>query len=173
MGIRIAFHWDKVDEKVVIGYRDKRGMLIAALTRYSEERIERLAQSFRAKHPSRDVLRHALLYYIQAVTDLDRFRACFITNTALELTPEDTEVAHLINRIFRRMVALWTEAATRARNEGYIDLTLDAVVVGNYLLCVVQGLRVLGKIYDRQELTNMVDMALRALEPRPAQLSKA
>jgi TetR/AcrR family transcriptional regulator, transcriptional repressor for nem operon len=145
-------------------YGDKKGMLLAALKFYSEGRITRLARSLRGKHPSREVLRQALLYYIETPSDLDRIRACFITNTALELTPQDHEVAELIERIFRRMAGLWTEAAVRARADGFFNADLDEQTAGNYLLCAAQGLRVLGKVYNRRELTAIVDMTLRGLE---------
>ncbi|MEJ0000860.1 MAG: TetR/AcrR family transcriptional regulator [Verrucomicrobiota bacterium] len=154
-------------------YGDKKGILMAALAHYSEGRVARLARSLRKRNLGRNVLREGLLYYVQTASDLERARACFITNTALELTPQDPGVAQLVERVFRRMAALWTEAALRARDEGFFDLKLDAMAAGNYLLCVAQGLRVLGKIYREKELTDMVDMALRALEERPAQSSKA
>jgi TetR/AcrR family transcriptional repressor of nem operon len=145
-------------------YRDKKGIFMAALARYSEMRITRLATSLETRHPTRRVLRNALLYYIQTGSDLERERACFITNTALELTPQDPEVASLIERTFRRMALLWAESAIRAKDEGLFDSALDAVALGNYLLCVVQGLRVLGKVYNNKELSDVVDLALRALE---------
>ena len=145
-------------------YRDKKGILLAALTRYSEGRILRLAESLRSERPDRALLREALLYYIQTVSDLDRVRACFITNTALELTPQDREVADLIAQIFRRMAALWTDAVGRARGNGFFNPHLDQETAGNFLLCAVQGLRVMGKICDQRELTAIVDMTLRGLE---------
>jgi TetR/AcrR family transcriptional repressor of nem operon len=145
-------------------YGDKKGMLLAAMARYSEERIARLAQSLTAKQPNREVLRKALLYYIQTAVDLNRARACLITNTALELAPEDKDVTKLIERIFRRMAALWAGAAARAREKGFFNPNLDEKTAGNYLLCVVQGLRVMGKICNQKELTAIVDMTLRGLE---------
>jgi TetR/AcrR family transcriptional repressor of nem operon len=145
-------------------YGDKRGILLAALARYSEERIARLAGSLDADQPGRQVLRDALLYYVETAADLNRARACFITNTALELAPLDREVAELIERIFRRMAELWAGAAARARAGGFLAEGLDERTAGNFLLCVVQGLRVMGKICDRRELTEIVDMTLRGLE---------
>jgi TetR/AcrR family transcriptional repressor of nem operon len=145
-------------------YGDKKGILLAALERYSEGRIARLAESLKSPGPMREVLREALLYYVQTVSDLDRARACFITNTALELTPRDRDVAEMIGRIFRRMAALWADAATRARAEGVFATKLDDRTAGNILLCVVQGLRVMGKICNREELTAIVDSTLNGLE---------
>ncbi|MEI9998094.1 MAG: TetR/AcrR family transcriptional regulator [Verrucomicrobiota bacterium] len=145
-------------------YGDKRGLFLAALDRYSKARIARLTEGLKAGPPGRDVLRRNLTYYFQACTDLDLARACFITNTAMELTPQDREVAGIIDRTFRTMSTLWAQAAVRARAAGAFKTTLDEKAVGDYLYCVVQGLRVLGKIYKPAELETVVDLALRALE---------
>jgi TetR/AcrR family transcriptional repressor of nem operon len=145
-------------------YGDKKGIFMAALVRYSEGRIERLAQSLQVRKPGREVLRDALLYYVETMSDLDRARACFITNTALELTPQDQDVAKLIRSIFSRMALLWTEAVRRGRAEKLFAKDLDFHTAGNYLLCAVQGLRIMGKICSREELRSIVDMTLRGLE---------
>ena len=144
-------------------YGDKRGIFLAALELYCKTRVARLAESLSGP-PGREVLRQGLLYYVQIASDLDLARACFITNTALELTPQDKEVAQVIERIFRRMSALWAAAAVRARDAGAFKTTLNEKSVGDYLYCIVQGVRVLGKIYKPDELTSVVDLALRALE---------
>jgi TetR/AcrR family transcriptional repressor of nem operon len=144
-------------------YGDKRGIFLAALKRYCEARIVRAAVSLTGP-PGREILRNGLLYYIEASSDLDLARACFITNTALELTPQDREVAQVIDHTFRRMSDLWAKAALRARDAGAFKAQLDEKAVGDFLYCIVQGLRVLGKIYKPKELHRVVDLALRALE---------
>jgi TetR/AcrR family transcriptional repressor of nem operon len=144
-------------------YHDKRGIFLAALDYYCKARVKRAAESL-AGPPGREVLRRGLIYYFEASTDLNLARACFITNTALELVPQDREVAAVIERTFRQMSALWAEAAIRARDAGEFQSRIDEKTVGDYLYCIVQGLRVLGKIYEPEELNAVVDLALRALE---------
>ncbi len=146
-------------------FRNKEGMLLAALGHYSEGRIKRLEDSLKADQPpSRDVLREALLYYARTPTDLNRARACFLTNTALEMVPKDREVAQLIERIFRRMACLLAASFVRAQATGLFHSRLDVRAVGNFLLCLTQGQRIVGKVSSEEELTQVVDLALRALE---------
>jgi TetR/AcrR family transcriptional repressor of nem operon len=144
-------------------YGDKHGIFLAALKRYSSWRIG-LAQERLSGPPSRELLRRALAYYFESAVDLSIARACFITNTALELVPQDREVAEIIEHTFRHMSKLWAEAAIRARDAGVFKTKLEEKAVGDYLFCIVQGLRVLGKIYRPDELTDVVNLALRALE---------
>ena len=144
-------------------YGDKHGIFVASLNFYCETRVARAEQSL-AGPASREVLRRGLSYYFESALDISLARACFITNTALELVPQDREVAEVIDRTFRRMSTLWAEAAIRAREAGAFKTKLGKTAVGDYLYCVVQGLRVLGKIYRPDELADVVDLALRALE---------
>ncbi len=144
-------------------YGDKHGIFVAALNRYCESRVARAAESLSGA-PSRETLRRGLAYYFESALDLNLARACFITNTALELVPQDREVAEVIERTFPRMSILWSEVAIRAREAGAFKTKLEKKAVGEYLFCIVQGLRVLGKIYRPDELANVVDLALRALE---------
>ena len=145
-------------------FGDKRGLLLAALARYGEGRIARLAESLHSPNPNRETIRQALLYYTRTASHLNGPRACFITNTALELLPQEREVGALIQQIFRRMATLLAAAVTHAQADGIFARGLDEVAVGNYLLCSIQGLRILGKVYDEKELTRVVDLILRALE---------
>jgi TetR/AcrR family transcriptional repressor of nem operon len=145
-------------------FGDKLGILLAALARYGEGRITRLAESLQSPNPSRETIRQALLYYTRTVSDLNGPRACFITNTALELLPQEREVGALIQGIFRRMEGLLSAAVTRAQADGVFARGLDEETVGSYLLCSIQGLRILGKVFGEAELTRVVDLVLRALE---------
>ena len=145
-------------------FGDKRGLLLAALARYGEGRITRLADSLASSEPGRETIRQALLYYTRTVSELNGPRACFISNTALELLPQEREVGAVIEQIFRRMGGLLGNAITRAQAAGIFSRGLDEAVVGNYLLCSIQGLRILGKVYGEAELTLVVDLILRALE---------
>jgi TetR/AcrR family transcriptional repressor of nem operon len=138
-------------------FGDKRGMLLAALDSYAEKNLARLAESLNSAEPSREVLRSALLYYTRIASVLSGNRGCFVTNTALEMLPDDREVAERVERIFRRMTGLLVAA-------GIFNPELDERAVGNFLLCAIQGLRVLGKVsHDEGELAGIVDMIMRVL----------
>jgi TetR/AcrR family transcriptional repressor of nem operon len=139
-------------------FGDKRGMLLAALDHYAEKNLGRLAESLRSAELSREGLREALLYYARTATTLAGRHGCFVTNTALEMIPDDQEVTERVTRVFRRMVALLTAAIVRGQAAGIFNPELDERTIGNFLLCAIQGLRVLGKVnYDES------DMVMRAL----------
>jgi len=144
-------------------YGDKHGIFVASLNRYCETRVARAEKSLTGP-AGREIPRRGLAYYFESASDLSLARACFMTNSALELVPQDREVAEVIERTFRHMSDLWAEAAIRAREAGEFKTKLGKKPVGDYLFCVVQGLRVLGKIYRPGKPADVVDLALRALE---------
>jgi TetR/AcrR family transcriptional regulator, transcriptional repressor for nem operon len=126
-------------------FGDKKGMLLAALDQYAEKNLARLAESLSSPEPSREVLRSALLYYTRSATVPAGRHGCLVTNTALEMLPRDPDVAERVERIFRRMASLLAAAVIRGQAAGIFNPDLNEREVGDFLLCVILGLRVLGK----------------------------
>ena len=73
-------------------FGDKKGMLLAAIDQYGEKNLARLAESLSSREPTREGLRTALLYYTRTPTVLASRRGCLVTNTALEMLPDDPEI---------------------------------------------------------------------------------
>jgi TetR/AcrR family transcriptional regulator, transcriptional repressor for nem operon len=146
-------------------FGDKKGMLLASIDQYAEKNLARLAESLTSSRTSREGLRNALLYYTRTATVLGSRHGCLVTNTALEMLPDDPDVAQRVERIFRQMASLLAAAVIRGQATGAFQTDLDERAVGNYLLCVIEGLRVLGKIktYAEKDLAPIVDLVLAAL----------
>ena len=146
-------------------FGDKKGMLLAAIDRYAEKNLARFAESLSSAEPSREGLRSALLYYTRTATVLSGRHGCLITNAAMELLPHDPDVAERVERIFRQMAALLSAAVIRGQSAGIFNAKLDERTVGNFLLCVIEGLRVLGKVktYSEKELAAVVEVVMAGL----------
>jgi TetR/AcrR family transcriptional regulator, transcriptional repressor for nem operon len=146
-------------------FGDKKGMMLAAIDQYAEKNLARLAESLGSSEPTREGLRSALLYYTRTATVLAGRHGCLVTNTALEMLPGDPDVEERVERIFRRMTSLLSATVIRGQSTGVFNPNLDERTVGNFLLCVIQGLRVLGKVrsYGEKELAAIVDLVIAAL----------
>jgi len=145
-------------------FGDKRGLLAAAFDRYAQGAVAALKARLDGGGPSREALRGALLHYTRVAAALASRHGCFITNAALELLPAEESLRPHIEETLRRIATLLAAAVHRGQQAGEFDGSLDEKVVGDYLLCIVQGLRVLGKVsLDERELVAVVDMALRIL----------
>nr|WP_216821060.1 TetR/AcrR family transcriptional regulator [Singulisphaera sp. GP187] len=145
-------------------FGDKHGMLLAALDHYAEGAVAKLSERLNPTLPPRDALRAALMHHTRIASALTGLRGCFVTNTALEMLPDDGELSARIESIMRRISTLLAAAVIRGQTAGVFDTALNERAVGDFLLCLTQGLRVLGKIiHDEDQLAAIVDIAMRAL----------
>lgn len=145
-------------------FGDKHGLLVAAFDRYAEGAVARLKERLEADLPPRDALRNALLYYTQVAAKLSGRYGCFITNAAIELLPADEALRPHVESTLRRIASYLAATVVRGQQTGEFNTTLDEQAVSMFLLCVIQGLRVLGKIdTQEQELVSIVDMTMRVL----------
>ena len=146
-------------------FGDKRGMFLAALDQYAEGGLVRLADRLNVTPFTRESMREALLYYTRNVSTLAGGRGCLVTRTAMELLPDDAEVAKRIERFMRRMAALLSASVVRGQASGLFNKELDERIIGNMLLCTIQGLWVLGKVIRNEaELGLIVDAAMKVLD---------
>jgi TetR/AcrR family transcriptional repressor of nem operon len=80
------------------------------------------------------------------------------------MIPSDPDVTLRIESIMRRISTLLAAAVIRGQAEGVFNPGLNEKAVGDFLLCMTQGLRVLGKVvHEEDRLTAAVDVAMRAL----------
>ncbi len=145
-------------------FGDKHGLLVAAFDHYAEGAIARLKERLAADLPPRDALCEALLHYTKVSANLTDRYGCFITNAALELLPNDEVLRPHIESTLRRIATQFSLAIARGQQAGHFDRSLDAEEAGRFLLCMVQGIRVLGKVdMNEAALTSIVEIAMRAL----------
>ncbi|RDU96357.1 TetR/AcrR family transcriptional regulator [Trinickia dinghuensis] len=145
-------------------FGDKHGLLIAAFDRYAEGAVARLKERLSADVPPAEALRGALLHYTKVSGNLLERHGCFITNAATELLPSDEALRPHIESTLQRIATQFSLAIARGQQAGQFDRSLDAEAVGRFLLCIVQGMRVLGKVdMNEMALASIVDMAMRAL----------
>lgn len=69
-----------------------------------------------------------------------------------------------IETTLRRISSHLAAAVARGQQTGEFNPDLDEQEIANFLLCMIQGMRVLGKVnVSEKELVSIVDMAMRAL----------
>lgn len=145
-------------------FGDKHGLLVAAFDQYAEGAIARLKERLKSGAPPRESLRHALLHYTKVSARLSGRHGCFITNAAIELLPADEALRPHIETTLQRIASYLAAAVMRGQQAGEFNATLDEQAVSTFLLCVIQGFRVLGKVSFREkDLVPVVDMTMRAL----------
>ena len=144
-------------------FGDKRGIMLAALDHYTEGSVARLAERLNVSVPPEESLRNALLHYARASMALTGQRSCFISKATLEMQPDDEELHARISAVQRRSATLLAAAVIRGQASGAFKSTLDEKAAAQFLLCIMQGMRVLGRTArDESEMMSIVDVAMSA-----------
>lgn len=144
---------------------DKRGVYLRALDAYIEDAIRKLGEILHANPSPKAAIREAFSRQVEESSGKEGLRGCFVVLSAVEMLPADDEVSARISRLFRRLQDLYAAAIIRAQALGEIDPGLDGRTLARFLVCQIQGMRVLGKAgADRDATRAMVDFALRPLD---------
>lgn len=145
-------------------FGDKHGLLVAAFDRYAEGAIARLKERLQADLPPREALRGALLHYTKVAAQLAGRHGCLITNAAIEMLPADEAFRPHVETTLRRIASQLAATVARGQQAGEFNPDLDEQEIANYLLCMIQGMRVLGKVnVSEKELESIVNITMRAL----------
>jgi TetR/AcrR family transcriptional repressor of nem operon len=145
-------------------FKDKRAVFLAAFDREGAQRGEKLREITNAPKPARDRIRDALIFYAEASQGLEGKRGCLVVGCAAELTTFDADVAQRVIAALRRIETLMTDLIRQGQADGSIPATLDDEATARLLLCVLQGMRVVGKTgRSRKEMTAVVDAAMKLL----------
>lgn len=145
-------------------FGDKRGLFLRALDAYIEDALREVGEALSAEGSAISAIRQALLRNADQSSGVVGLRGCFVVLTATEMLPGDKEVAGRVSRLFRRLEDLYAGAIARAQAAGEIDPKQDAGTLARFLVCQIQGMRVLGKAKaDRADMRAMVDLAMQPL----------
>jgi len=143
-------------------FGDKRSLFRAVLRRYAErsmrERIVRCEML-----PPKAAVRAFIGEIIERSVDGDR-RGCLLVNTALEVTPHDTELGAEVVACFVEIEAFFRRSVAAAQADGSISTDRHPSDLAKLLLGVTLGLRVLARSNpDRELLEGVARSALSLL----------
>ncbi len=126
-------------------FGDKHGLFLRALDRYIDDALARLDTELDPRESALTGLRACVAGYIERTSGANGKRGCLVVATAMELVAHDTEVEHRIGRFFLAMEARLTSAFLRAQTAGELAAGVEPASAARMLLCLLEGLRVVGK----------------------------
>ena len=145
-------------------FSDKRALFLAAFDRYTARRATALQQAVDAKACGRDKLRAMLALYAEFSTGAEGRHGCLVVGCAAEMSTYDPEMADKVKAALQHVEARIQSLIQFGQADGSIPTSVNAEAVSATLLCVLQGLRVVGKVgRSRAALTSAVDQAMRLL----------
>jgi TetR/AcrR family transcriptional repressor of nem operon len=91
-------------------------------------------------------------------------RGCLLVNTAVEVAPNDDEVAAFIHENARQGENAFYDALRRAQEAGEMRADIDPRATARFLLSTIRGMRVTGRItHDRSVFDDIAQTALATL----------
>jgi AcrR family transcriptional regulator len=145
-------------------FKDKRGLYLAAMTHYKDSRDAELRAAIAPARTGRDRVRAALAHYAEASHGERGRLGCMLINSAAELATFDAELARWVATSLRRNETLLATLLQEGLADGSIPAHVDPAVTARLLLCLIQGMRVVGKTGGtRKEALALVDVAMKTL----------
>ncbi len=146
-------------------FKDKRAVFAAAFERYVSVRREQLDQRVQAALNGRNKLRAALTFYVDSSYGVEGQRGCLVVGSATELAIFDHEIANMVKESINKNEAFLVKLIQEGLADGSIKPTVNPKATARLLLCVLQGMRVMGKSgRTKAEMAVVVDVAMKVLD---------
>lgn len=146
-------------------FGDKKSLFLKALDCYADAGLQELGATLAAPGSVKAAIRAALGIYVPLSAGDTGQRGCMVMATAAEMLPHDAEVEARVRDVFRRIQALLADAVRRGQTAGELAIDQDASDVARFLVCQIEGMRLLGKVgATRPDMAAVVDAAMRSLD---------
>lgn len=145
-------------------FKDKRAIFLAAFDREGKRRGEKLGRLLRTAKSGRDRIRVALTFIAESSHGVEGKRGCLIVGTAAELATFDAEVAQRVTAALHQTERLMVDLIRQGQADGSIPAAIDRKVTARLMLCLLQGMRVIGKTgRKRTAMRAVADAAMKLL----------
>jgi len=126
-------------------FRDKRAVFLAALDRHILLRKEQIAAAAHSSKPARERLGDVLAFFVESSKGIEGRRGCMVVGSAVELAIVDREVAIRVNASIGKNEAFLADLIRQGQMDKSISAGIDPEATARVMVCLTQGLRVVGK----------------------------
>jgi TetR/AcrR family transcriptional regulator, transcriptional repressor for nem operon len=145
-------------------FKDKKAIFLAAFDREEMIRGGKLRRIISTAESGRDRIHAALNFYAESSHGVEGKRGCLIVGTAAELATFDADVSQRVKAALLRAETLMSELIRQGQSDGSIPAAIDSKVTARLMLCLLQGMRVIGKTgRTRTEMMTVADAAMKLL----------
>lgn len=146
-------------------FTDKRAVFLAALDHQSAQRSAEFMEAINVARTGREKLRCALMFYADLSCGAEGRRGCLVVGTAVELATFDSEIATRVVGSLKKREKQLADLLCLGQTDGTVSQTLDVKATARCMLCLLQGLRVVGKTSPaRADMAGAVDVAMKMLD---------
>jgi TetR/AcrR family transcriptional regulator, transcriptional repressor for nem operon len=135
-------------------FEDKHKLYLQALEMYRQEDVSQLLLLFNRNLPAKQFFDAVFDNVIVGLTDDPNRKGCFLTNAALEMLPDDTEVQSLVSTNIAFLQEIFSEVLNNGLNNNELPKNIEVSKIANFLISQMNGLRMIGKAQPDLKLLN-------------------
>jgi len=144
-------------------FGDKKGLLLAALDIYCAQALKVTADILSRPGTARQAIHESMLRHARSSSGEEGRRGCMLVAVANELVAQEPEVSQRIARMLHRTQQLYASAIIRGQVAGEFGEG-DEQEMAHFLVCQIEGMRVLGKTGAREaQMTALVERSMHLL----------
>jgi TetR/AcrR family transcriptional repressor of nem operon len=144
-------------------FRDKHAVFLAAFERYAALRQEQTRSAAAKGDNGRERLRNMLLSYVEHSQGSEGRRGCLVVGSAVELSAVDPVVAALVSARLETNEGFIAGLIREGQADGSIPRHVAAADTARLMICITQGLRVVGKAGLSLDGKRLVAVAMKLL----------
>jgi AcrR family transcriptional regulator len=145
-------------------FKDKRGIFLAAFDHYRAKRRGIIDGKVDAAKTGRAKIRALLDVYADASHGLEGRCGCLVVGSATDLALFDDEAAERVALAFEQNEQLLVDLVRLGKADGSVAEHVDIAVASRTLLCLIKGMRLVGKTgRDHAEMAAVAEAAMKLL----------
>lgn len=145
-------------------FTDKHALFLAAIQYYDQTIISAVVRVLHEPESPRKAIVDYIRSVAEQAADVDR-QGCFLTNSAVEVGPHDSEAEQKLQASLLRVEAAFLDALADARSRGEIGTRRDLRDVARFLTSSIQGIRVMARVNpNREALLAIADIIIGVLD---------
>jgi TetR/AcrR family transcriptional repressor of nem operon len=145
-------------------FRDKHAVFLAAFERYATVRREQTRAAATRGVNGRDRLRLVLLSYVEHSQGIEGRRGCIVVGSAVELSAVDPVMRARVTAQLKTNESFISDLIREGQADGSIPNHVEADDTARLMICMTQGLRVVGKARLPLDGMRLVGVALKLLD---------
>ncbi|MCH1929022.1 TetR/AcrR family transcriptional regulator [Shewanella sp. A25] len=143
---------------IYCAFDNKRGLLIAAIEQYQQDRNEQFRQLFDNESPVLNNLKTYLDRLVIECISCDSQQACLLTKALNEIAEQDDEVRQIITGNLKDWQNALMEQFCRAVEKGELNREVNCEQLAQYLMMGIYGLRTFAHTHpEAQTLQQLAD----------------
>ena len=126
-------------------FKDKRAVFLAAFERYTTLRNAQVRAIAGTAKSGRDRISDLLAFYVRSAHGTEGRLGCLVVGSAVEMAIYDPEIAGRVTSTLKSNESMLAGVIKQGQSDGSISSAIDAEDTAGVLVCLTQGLRVVGK----------------------------